>query len=234
VQRRSVPIILLVAAIASAAAVWGIYRIEQAGPPIKRVIVTPAFSPNGDGSQEAAGISFILNKPGHVRVRIVRGSDTIATLLDRRESGRVTTRWNGAVSKSRFADDGAYTVVVELKDRDIELPTPIRVDTVDPTHDGRATLDLRRIPSMHVVRFDVSGLHGAVERWLELDSERLPTVRTIRSANRRKSGRFDTFIISARLPESIDATRARSVLLGATDAAGNRIVVEPTSIEVAE
>ncbi len=75
-----------------------------------KLTVTPQlFSPNGDGRRETVAIGFTLTRSATVRLRILQGTKTVATLLaGSATSGLHTVTWNG-----RKATDGELRVVAE-------------------------------------------------------------------------------------------------------------------------
>jgi flagellar hook assembly protein FlgD len=72
--------------------------------------VTPGlFSPNGDGRRETVAIGFTLAHTATVRLRILRGTKRVATLLKgTASSGLHTMTWDG-----KNAADGTLRVVAE-------------------------------------------------------------------------------------------------------------------------
>ena len=89
---------------------------RRAGPTLTidrtlgKLTVTPQlFSPNGDGRRETVAIGFTLTRSATVRLRILQGTTTVATLLaGSAGSGLHTVTWNG-----KNATDGELRVVAE-------------------------------------------------------------------------------------------------------------------------
>jgi flagellar hook assembly protein FlgD len=90
----------------------------------------PAFSPNGDGQLDTLGISFRLLNPAHVEVRILRGTQVLATLLEKDlPAGKQRLTWDG----SRLPD-GRYTVSVGAADAllNVTQALPVSIDRRPP------------------------------------------------------------------------------------------------------
>ncbi len=86
----------------------------------------PAFSPNGDGQLDTLGISFRLLNPAHAEVRVLRGTQVFATLLEKDlPAGKQRLTWDG----SRLPD-GRYTVSVGAADSLLDVTQALRV-TID-------------------------------------------------------------------------------------------------------
>jgi hypothetical protein len=89
-----------------------------------------AFSPNGDGQLDALGISFRLLNPAHVEVRILRGTQVLATLLEKDlPAGAQRLNWDG----SRLPD-GRYTVSIGAADSllNVTQALPVSIDRKPP------------------------------------------------------------------------------------------------------
>jgi hypothetical protein len=72
-------------------------------------IVPPIFSPNGDGRRETVDIGFTLARAATVRLRVLAGKRTVATLLSgSAAAGRHTLTWKG-----RGVADGTLRIVAE-------------------------------------------------------------------------------------------------------------------------
>ena len=94
------------------------------------------FSPNGDGRLDVTAVSFTLFRDADVRVRVMRGDQSVATVhrLGSLPAGAASLPWDGR-SKSGQVADGRYRVLVEattsLGTR--SLSVPLTVDTRAPT-----------------------------------------------------------------------------------------------------
>jgi hypothetical protein len=102
---------------------------------VSRLALSPqAVSPNGDGRNDTATLSFALARGATVRVDLRQSARTIATLLDGTEPpGAQSLAWNGTVADRRVPD-GSYTVVITVTTTlgTTSYTLPLRVDTVPP------------------------------------------------------------------------------------------------------
>jgi flagellar hook assembly protein FlgD len=98
-------------------------------------IAPTPFSPNGDGRLDSAAISFRLARQADVRVRIMDGDRTVATVRDLGPlgAGAASVSWGGR-NRSGAVADGDYRALVEattvLGTR--TLSVPLRIDTDAP------------------------------------------------------------------------------------------------------
>jgi N-acetylmuramoyl-L-alanine amidase len=91
----------------------------------------PVISPNGDGRFDETAISFLLQNPAHVVVRVLRRSKAVATLLERDlPAGPQRLVWNGG-----GLADGRYVVAVTSADSLLEVTQRVlvRIDRAPPT-----------------------------------------------------------------------------------------------------
>jgi hypothetical protein len=91
----------------------------------------PAFSPNGDGRLDETAITFQLQNPARVSVRVLRRSKVVATLLAQDlPAGPQRLRWNGG-----GLADGRYVVAVSSADSLLEVTQRVlvRIDRAPPT-----------------------------------------------------------------------------------------------------
>jgi hypothetical protein len=102
---------------------------------VSRLGLSPrAISPNGDGRNDSATLTFSLARPATVHVDLRQSSRTITTLLAAAEQpGPQTLAWNGAAAEQRVAD-GSYSLVVTVTTSlgTTSYALPLRVDTVAP------------------------------------------------------------------------------------------------------
>jgi len=93
-------------------------------PAVTDFTVTPAtFSPNGDGTDDVAAVSFKVDVASEVTVKVLDSANAVVrTLMDgvNQSAGAVvSTTWNGMPNASSTAvDNGTYTVKVEAKNTD--------------------------------------------------------------------------------------------------------------------
>jgi hypothetical protein len=94
-------------------------------------VSAPAFSPNGDGRLDETTITYQLQNPAHVVVRVLRRSRVVATLLEQDlPAGPQRFMWNG-----RGLADDRYVVAVTSADSLLEVTQRVlvRVDRAAPT-----------------------------------------------------------------------------------------------------
>jgi hypothetical protein len=100
--------------------------------------VTPtALSPNGDGRNDAASVSFSLLQPALVRLRVLRGTaQVVRPLYGPLPAGPQSVTWPAGVR------DGDYTLALSVTDvtGPVTQAVPVRVDRLRP----RLTLASRR------------------------------------------------------------------------------------------
>jgi len=99
--------------------------------PISQTHVDKVFSPVCNCATSAAHIDFAIRRADHLRIVVHHPLREIAVIADRDfPKGMVHVKWDG-----RGVPDGIYHAVVHLQraQRTIDLPNPIRVDTVKPT-----------------------------------------------------------------------------------------------------
>jgi hypothetical protein len=125
--------------------------------------VTPGlFSPNGDGRRETVAIGFTLARTATVRLRILQGTKTVATLLKgSATSGLHTVTWDG-----KNAADGALRIVAEATTsfgtrsleravvRDTRKPRATILGTRKRTGGGVVVRIRLDEPALLVLRFD--------------------------------------------------------------------------------
>jgi flagellar hook assembly protein FlgD len=98
-------------------------------------IAPTPFSPNGDGRLDSAAIGFRLARQADVRIRIMDGDRTMATVRERGTlaAGATSFSWGGR-NRSGAVADGHYRALVEattvLGTR--TLSVPLRIDTRAP------------------------------------------------------------------------------------------------------
>ena len=157
-------------------------------------VAPPAFSPNGDGRLDRAVVTLVLVARVHASVRVVKGTQTVATVYAGplvQGSHRLT--WDGRAGSAR-APDGSYRVIVTVgvaPDRPLTLTGPLTLDTRPPR---------LRLVSLRPLRF-----------WL---SERATVVVT--AAGRRAS------LLLGAGTSAFPLSAAGTLRAQARDAAGNR------------
>lgn len=171
--------------------------------PISQTHVDKVFSPVCNCATRAAHIDFSIRHADRLRiwVRTPAGPVTIAN----REfpKGMVHVQWDGHSADGSALPDGVYFAVVHLRraQRTIELPNPIRVDTVKPTI---ALVSMTRDGTKTLFRYRTSEPAHAL---LFVNGER-----RIRTYSTRARGKFE---YAGRL------TARTRLVLRARDVAGN-------------
>jgi hypothetical protein len=124
---------LLIVATATAFAVTQRLKLEPS--PISRTRVSDAFSPVCRCASDAANIEFSLRRADDIRVAIRIGSREVTIAEGPFTQGDVHVRWDGRDASGELVRDGVYYAFVDLRRaaRTIDLPNPIRVDTVRPS-----------------------------------------------------------------------------------------------------
>jgi hypothetical protein len=105
-------------------------RLKLEPSPISQTHVDKVFSPVCNCATAAAHIDFSIRHADRLRI-VVRTPSGPAVIADRDfPKGMVHVEWDG-----RGVPDGTYYAVVHMQraQRTIDLPNPIRVDTVKPT-----------------------------------------------------------------------------------------------------
>jgi hypothetical protein len=97
--------------------------------------VDDVFSPICQCASKVANIEFSLRKADQLRVAIRTDSGEVTIAQGSFPRGDVHVRWNGRDAGGELLPDGVYSPLVHLQraGRTIDLPNPIRVDTVNPT-----------------------------------------------------------------------------------------------------
>lgn len=139
-RRIVAPVLLLLAAALSIAAVFVVHDIESAGGPLSEPsAIPPYFSPNGDGVQDTVEISFTTRRPERITVRIeYLGGGTVETLVDnKRIDGEHSVSWNGIGGGAVITPmpDSTYRAVLtrEGDRREYEPTERIVLDTKAPS-----------------------------------------------------------------------------------------------------
>ena len=140
-------VLLLLIATATAFAVTQRLKLEPS--PISQTHIDKVFSPVCRCATRAAHIDFSIRHSDHLRI-VVRTPSGPTVIADKDfPKGMVHVQWDG-----HGIPDGIYYAAVHLQRarRTIDLPNPIRVDTIKPTialismsRDGTKTLFRYRI-----------------------------------------------------------------------------------------
>ena len=110
-------------------------RLKLEPSPISQTHVAKVFSPVCECDTHAAAIDFTLRRADHLRIAVLVGGRTVTIANREFRRGAVHVAWNGRGATGSVVPDGVYYPVVHLQraGRTIDLPNPIRVDTVPPT-----------------------------------------------------------------------------------------------------
>ena len=148
-KRNAPTVLVLVLLLATATAFVVTQHLKLEPSPISQTRVDKVFSPVCNCATSSAHIDFSIRRADHLRI-VVRTPSGPAVIADRDfPKGMVHVKWEG-----RGVPDGVYYAVVHMQraQRTIDLPNPIRVDTVKPTialtstsRDGTKTLFRYRI-----------------------------------------------------------------------------------------
>jgi flagellar hook capping protein FlgD len=124
---------LLIVATATAFAVTQRLKLEPS--PISKTRVSDIFSPVCRCATKTANIEFSLRRADHLRIAVRTGSGEVTVVAGAFPRGDVRVRWDGRDASGELVPDGIYYPLVELQraGRTIDLPNPIRVDTIRPS-----------------------------------------------------------------------------------------------------
>ena len=128
-----------------------------------KLTVTPQlFSPNGDGRRETVAIGFTLARTATVRLRILQGSKTVATLLAARPP-RACTRSPGTgrrrpTARLRVVAEATTSLGTRTLERGLRRDTRKPRATILEARKRRAAACVLRVrldePALLVLRFD--------------------------------------------------------------------------------
>ena len=134
VTKNAPTILALVLLVATATAFAVTQRLKLEPSPISQTRVDKAFSPVCGCPTKIAHIDFSIRRADHLRVAIrIDGHEVTVANRDFAKGG-VHVQWDGRNGSGAIVPDGVYYPVVHLRraQRLIDLPNPIRVDTVKP------------------------------------------------------------------------------------------------------
>jgi hypothetical protein len=135
-MRRNAPTILALLLILATATAFAVtQRLKLEPSPVSRTRVSEAFSPVCRCASKAASIEFSLRRADDLRVAVRIGSGEVTIAEGPFGKGDVHVRWDGRDASGEIVPDGIYYPLVHLQraGRTIDLPNPIRVDTIKPT-----------------------------------------------------------------------------------------------------
>jgi hypothetical protein len=135
-MRRNAPTILALLLIVATATAFAVtQRLKLEPSPISQTRVSDVFSPVCRCASKAASIEFSLRRADDVRIAVRTGSGEVTVAEGSFAQGDVHVRWDGRDASGELVPDGTYYPFVQLKraGRTIDLPNPIRVDTIRPS-----------------------------------------------------------------------------------------------------
>ena len=134
-SRNAPTIVALLLIVATATAFAVTQRLKLEPSPISRTRVSDAFSPVCRCASKAANIEFSLRRADDVRIAVRVGTAEVTVAEGPFARGDVHVRWDGRDAAGEIVPDGIYYPLVHLKraGRTIDLPNPIRVDTIKPS-----------------------------------------------------------------------------------------------------
>jgi hypothetical protein len=135
-MKRNAPTILALLLLVLTATAFAVtQRLKLEPSPISRTRVDSVFSPVCRCPSKVANIEFSLRKADQLRVAIRTDSGEVTIAQGSFPRGDVHVRWDGRNAGGELLPDGVYFPLVHLQraGRTIDLPNPIRVDTVAPS-----------------------------------------------------------------------------------------------------
>lgn len=110
-------------------------RLKLEPSPVSQTRIDKVFSPVCRCPSRVANIDFSLRRADTLVVAIRVGSSDVTVADGSFPRGDVHVRWDGRDASGELVPDGVYLPLVRLQraGRTIDLPNPIRVDTVKPT-----------------------------------------------------------------------------------------------------
>jgi hypothetical protein len=133
---RNAPTILALILLAATATAFAVtQRLKLEPSPISRTRVSDAISPVCRCASRAANIEFSLRRADDLKIAVQVGSIEVTLAEGSFPRGDVHVRWDGRDASGEIVPDGIYYPLVHLQraGRTIDLPNPIRVDTIRPT-----------------------------------------------------------------------------------------------------
>jgi len=111
--------------VATVCAVIVTQRLKDGPAILRRVHVTPVFTPNGDGYRDRATVKFLVGQADRVSVSLLDARGAVVRHLAHGRRARrccyVRLRWYGRTDDARPAPAGTYRVRVALRRRGKEL-----------------------------------------------------------------------------------------------------------------
>jgi hypothetical protein len=110
-------------------------RLKLEPSPISQTRVSDIFSPVCRCATKVATIDFSLRRADHLRIAVRTGAGEVNVAEGSFPRGDVSVHWDGRDSSGELVPDGTYYPLVQLQGagRTIDLPNPIRIDTIKPS-----------------------------------------------------------------------------------------------------
>jgi flagellar hook capping protein FlgD len=121
--------------VATATAFAVTQRLKLEPSPISQTRVSDVFSPVCRCSSKEATIDFSLRKADRLRIAIRTDGGEVTIGEGSFPRGEAHASWDGRDASGELVPDGVYYPLVHLQraGRTIDLPNPIRVDTIRPS-----------------------------------------------------------------------------------------------------
>lgn len=122
--RAFAPIAFAVLALATVAAFAIAQKLKHEPLLLDRVIVSPVFSPNGDGRRDRARIEFRVTRSDRALVQIIDREERVVRTLARQRLNDfkfLVFHWDGRTGKGTPAPTGAYRLQVRMLGEDRTL-----------------------------------------------------------------------------------------------------------------
>jgi FlgD Ig-like domain len=203
-MKRNAPTILALLLLVGTATAFAVtQRLKLEPSPISQTRVDETFSPVCRCASKVARIDFSLRRADQLRIAIRTPSGEVTIADGSFPRGDVHVSWNGRDGSGEPLPDGVYFPLVHLRKagRTIDLPNPIRIDTMPP-------------------RIKLHGVQRTRTRTLFIYRISEPAHALLFINGRRKVRTYSTRR-HGRLPWYGDPSKARRVVLEAVDLAGN-------------
>ncbi|MCW2922937.1 MAG: FlgD Ig-like domain [Thermoleophilia bacterium] len=228
-RRILAPALLLFAALASMAAVFGVHQIESGGGPLAEPYVSPTVAPG----VKAARIRFTAQHREHVTVRVVDEDGRVMATprRDRLERGGepgTIFEWDGTDDHGHPLPDGSYRVELQRRGdrRTYSTSNLVRVDTHPP---------VAKLDAVSVVDGQLRGLvlldpsDDAQLGAYDEDGDKIRTFRASRPSSDTVTvtprDRWPAHTVLVRFTVPLDGRDPKDVHLAVVDLAGNRTVL---------